>query len=167
MRASRARTRIYGTEKYGGFNSNGGRGSTHKRPRAQSLRTKPDRRNISIAETPQFPSVFRGPIDLSGRHLDADHCAILAHLPAYRLLGAPRIARLRGADTYPSVVADWRLGCRPVAPPARGNCHARSIDVAGVRAGGAHSHRTHTRVGNHRVGDAAGRGERVRCARKA
>src|SRR6266581_2940052 len=91
MRASRVRTRICGTIKYGRFNSTCGRSSTHKKPRAQSFRTRPDRRSISIAETPQFPSVLRGPIDLPGRHLAADRWprqrVVIATQGASMLLG--------------------------------------------------------------------------------
>src|SRR5580693_342764 len=118
--------------RYGGFNSNGGRSSTHKQPHAQSFLAKPDRHSISIAETPQFPPVFRRPIDLPGWHLDADHRGSVAHLPPYRIIGASRIARLRRSDSYFPVVTDWRVGGRPVAPPARGDHNASRVNVAGV-----------------------------------
>src|ERR1700682_502560 len=150
--------------KNGGFDSNSGRSSTYQWPHAQFTRTRPAPPSFSIAETPQFPAVFQRAIDLSGGHVDADHCRGMAHLPAYRIIRAPGIARLRKPDTDLPVVADWRLGGRPVAPPARRNFNANSVDVAGVHPGSAHSLWTHTRLGTYCAGNAAGRGERVRCA---
>src|SRR5260221_11190699 len=52
---------VRGFVKYGGFNSNSRRSSTHKQPPVQPAPAKPAPRRLPIAESPQFPAAFPRP----------------------------------------------------------------------------------------------------------
>src|ERR1700733_15264472 len=74
------------------------------------------------SQAPEFSAFFRWAADFSGRDLDAVHRAIVAGLPAYRLLRAARPGGICRPDSDISAVADRGVCGRSSEPVSPGDC---------------------------------------------
>ena len=123
--------------------------------------------HLSRPAAPQFPPLHRRPDRLAGRHLDAERGAELAGLPPDPLGTSARDRLVLRPDRGVRAGTSGRDRGRPLLPPEGGHRDTNPVDVAGLRAGGAHPLRPRAGLARARARRPAGRDQCLRHARPA